>query len=393
MRILLLSPYHSGSHRAWSEGYQRTSGHDVELVTLPGRFWKWRMHGAAVTFARRMNEQWSAGEPLPDLILTDGMLDFATFAALTRRHTAKTPLALYMHENQLTYPLPNDPTTGPMRRQHNERDRHYVFINLTSMHVADRIFFNSEFHRESWFTQLPKFLNHFPDYREQGSIASLREKSHVLPVGIDLKRLTNTAVATSSSAITADAATPNNPEPPLIIWNQRWEYDKNPDAFFATLRRCAARGGQFRLALCGENFSQAPAAFDQANNDFADRIIHRGHADSETYRSLLHEAEITISTANHEFFGISVIEATACGVFPILPLRLSYPELIPAELHEAVLYQTDDELDARLDWALQHPQQRRDVAEKLAKKVQQYDWSIQAPRYDESFTALVKEMR
>ena len=37
-----------------------------------------------------------------------------------------------MHENQLTYPLPDDPTTGPMRRQLGERDRHYAFINYAS---------------------------------------------------------------------------------------------------------------------------------------------------------------------------------------------------------------------------------------------------------------------
>jgi len=34
-RILLLSPYHGGSHRAWAEGYAHASAHAVELLTLP----------------------------------------------------------------------------------------------------------------------------------------------------------------------------------------------------------------------------------------------------------------------------------------------------------------------------------------------------------------------
>ena len=42
-----------GSHQAWAEGYAAHSAHMVELLTLPARFWKWRMHGGAVTLARR----------------------------------------------------------------------------------------------------------------------------------------------------------------------------------------------------------------------------------------------------------------------------------------------------------------------------------------------------
>ena len=51
LTIWLLSPYHTGSHRAWSEGYKAHSRHDVHLFTLAGRFWKWRMQGAAVELA------------------------------------------------------------------------------------------------------------------------------------------------------------------------------------------------------------------------------------------------------------------------------------------------------------------------------------------------------
>ncbi|MDX1664963.1 MAG: DUF3524 domain-containing protein, partial [Candidatus Promineifilaceae bacterium] len=89
MHILLLSPYHAGSHRAWAEGYRRHSAHTVELLTLPGRFWKWRMHGGAVTLAQRFMRR---KKPLPDLILATDMLDLTTFLALTRRRTARLPV-------------------------------------------------------------------------------------------------------------------------------------------------------------------------------------------------------------------------------------------------------------------------------------------------------------
>ncbi|NHZ72438.1 MAG: DUF3524 domain-containing protein, partial [Aquificales bacterium] len=71
MKITLVSPYHGGSHKAWAEGYQQHSTHEVSLLTLPDRFWKWRMHGGAVTLARRFVENGR----FPDLILATDMLD------------------------------------------------------------------------------------------------------------------------------------------------------------------------------------------------------------------------------------------------------------------------------------------------------------------------------
>ncbi len=124
--VLLISPYDSGSHRAWLEGLQQNSRHETAVLRLPGRFWKWRMHGGAVTLARRFLEQ----NLQTNVLLATGMLDLTTFLALTRPFTHQTPVALYMHENQLTYPLPEDGRFGPMRRQKGERDLHYSFINF-----------------------------------------------------------------------------------------------------------------------------------------------------------------------------------------------------------------------------------------------------------------------
>ena len=51
MQIWLISPYHTGSHQAWAEGYARHSRHNVTLLTMVGRFWKWRMQGGAIELA------------------------------------------------------------------------------------------------------------------------------------------------------------------------------------------------------------------------------------------------------------------------------------------------------------------------------------------------------
>ncbi|NIA31841.1 MAG: DUF3524 domain-containing protein, partial [Actinobacteria bacterium] len=179
MNILLIEPYFTGSHAAWAEGYKKYSRHHVEILSLKGQFWKWRMHGGAVTLARQFLER----ELHPDLILATDMLDVATFLSLTRRATANIPTAVYFHENQITYPW--SPTDRDVQKN---RDYHYGFVNFTSALAADHVFFNSNYHRNAFLQELPRFLKHFPDHREMNSVGNIERKSSVLYLGLDLKK-------------------------------------------------------------------------------------------------------------------------------------------------------------------------------------------------------------
>jgi glycosyltransferase involved in cell wall biosynthesis len=53
--------------------------------------------------------------------------------------------------------------------------------------------------------------------------------------------------------------------------------------------------------------------------------------DAAAYRQLLNESHVVLSTALHEFQGLAVLEAAACGCLPLVPDRLSYPELLPVD--------------------------------------------------------------
>jgi hypothetical protein len=115
---LLVEPYFTGSHAAWATGYAQHSQHHVDILSLPGRFWKWRMHGGAVTVARKF----LASESRPDLILATDMLDLTTFLALTRCRTANIPTVIYFHENQLTYP--RSPTDRDIAQKRDKQYKH-----------------------------------------------------------------------------------------------------------------------------------------------------------------------------------------------------------------------------------------------------------------------------
>ena len=64
MKIFIVEPYYGGSHKQWADTYQKTSRHEVTIYGLPGRHWKWRMEGAAIELANRLNQV----KELPDLL-------------------------------------------------------------------------------------------------------------------------------------------------------------------------------------------------------------------------------------------------------------------------------------------------------------------------------------
>ena len=56
-----------------------------------------------------------------------------------------------------------------------------------------------------------------------------------------------------------------------------------------------------------------------------------GYVESKgEYWKWLNKADWVLSTAEHEFFGIAVVEALFAGCLPWLPEKLSYRELLPA---------------------------------------------------------------
>ena len=157
MKILLIEPYFTGSHKQWAEGYKFYSKHEIKILSMKGQFWKWRMHGGAITLAKSFNNSgWN-----PDLILCTDMLDLTTFLSLTRKKTKHIPVAIYFHENQISYPWsPKD------RDKIQNRDNHYGFINYASALSADKVFFNSKFHMNSFLDNLYPFLKNFPDHNQ-----------------------------------------------------------------------------------------------------------------------------------------------------------------------------------------------------------------------------------
>ncbi len=388
----MIEPYLTGSHRAWAEGYRAHSAHDVEVLGLPGRFWKWRMHGAAVTLGRQLR----AGSRRPDVVLATDMLDLAAFLGLTRGVLDGVPAAVYFHEHQLAYPRPpTDPAWSASRRRRAARpdDAHYAFVNFTSALAADAILWSSPYNRRSFLERLPGFLGAFPDHREAGAVGAVGARSEVLPLGIDLAGL-------GPPPASVEAWRARRPSgPPRVVWNHRWEHDKGPERCFDALRELADAGVAFEVIVLGESFVQVPAVFEAARRHLGRRVLRFGYAESRSeYARWLHLGDVVVSTARHEFFGAAVCEAVACGCWPLLPDDLAYPDLVPDAMRAEVLYGQHERLADRLARLVARaaaaagdapPAPAPDPAAEwlaglatLRHAVMAYDWSVMAPIYD-----------
>lgn len=300
MKMLLIEPWFGGSHRAWAEGYAAASTHDVELVSLPGERWKWRLRGGAIELASLI----PAGAEA-DVILVSGMTDVAVLRSLLPPGLSRVPIVVYQHESQMLYPTPD-----------GLPELDLIMANVNSWLAADLVLFNSEFHRAAARRGLVDLVGRVQSEAFEAAIEGLGDGFEVMPVGVDLAW---TRRKPAGRAIGR----------PRILWPHRWDNDKDPEAFRGALRRLVAAGLDFGLVLAGEEGCR-PELRGELAAEFADYLVAAGPFGRDRYRDLVLESDIVVSCTNHEFFGVSVVEATAAGCWPVLPNDLSYPEIIGA---------------------------------------------------------------
>ncbi len=362
-RILFLEPYFGGSHRAFAEGLARHSSHQIELVTLPGRFWRWRMRGAAPDFAQRLE-----GREAPDLLIASSMLSLAEFLGLAGETLRRPPRLLYFHENQLTYPLPGG----------ERRDLHLVMTQVSSGLAADRIVFNSEYQRREMLDALPGFLRSLPDRKPRGVTAAFRDRSSVLPPGLDLESLGPAGRSGERTERT-----------PVLLWNHRWEHDKGRDILVELVGRLKKRGIPFRLIVTGSPRGARSDLFEELPAVAGENLAHVGFTRTRAaYARLLASADLVLSTARHEFFGISILEAIHLGAFPLLPKALAYPELIDPRRYGACFYEDRDELFVK---TARYLAEGTPATPGLAAESARYAWPGLIARYDRLFEQTIRE--
>ena len=356
LRILVLEPYYGGSHKTFLDGLTQHLPYTFDLLTLPARKWKWRMRLGSPYFAEILHKT----KRQYDRILCSTFVDVATLRGLAPSWVNDVPILTYYHENQFAYPVQVD----------DERDFHFALTNVTTALASDKLAFNSAYNLETFLKGTAQLLQKTVDMKFPAWEKRIRDKTTILPPGIDSLQPANSRGEDQAFA---------NSRTPVILWNHRWEHDKNPEFFFRTLYELDQQGHSFGLIVLGQSFVRQPSIFEEAEKRLAQRIIHFGYAPTrQQYLRLLWRGDFVVSTAMHEFFGLAVIEAVRAGCRPLLPCRLSYPEIFAKQY----LYE-DGEFQNRLAGLL-NTGKRLDATAAHAL-TQRFTWTSLAKRYQQWF--------
>ncbi len=338
MHILFIEPFYSGSHKAWLDHLIAHSSHQIHALTMDGKSWKWRMYGASLTMSQeliKIHQEF-------DLIIVNDMLDFSTFIALSRDQLTRLgnpKLAVYFHENQLAYPWRE---AGDDIRKN--RDVHYGMMNYTSALCADYVIFNSKHNRDTFFLELKNLLNKMPDYKHTNSLESIAEKTSILPIGLETP-------SPLSGKDLSDFMMRYNIKPnhsPIILWNHRLDHDKNPRGFLEMLIGVKKKGFSFSLVFLGQMNNRNLDHYEHLFQELQEETLALGYVSRQDYLGFLTISDILPVTSYHDFFGISVMEAIAYGCKPLLPKRLTYPDLYDSDKNPEIFYDNETELEEKL---------------------------------------------
>jgi glycosyltransferase involved in cell wall biosynthesis len=314
-KILLLSAYDAGSHQQWRQTLCEMFAHcQWTCLTLPARHFAWRVRGNSLSWAFNHRQELTDNY---DLVIATSLTDLASLRGFVPA-LAGIPTLVYFHENQFAYPLSAD--------QHGSVEP--AMVNLYSALCADHVAFNSEWNRQSFLLGAQRLLTKLPDHVPPGLIEQIRERSSVVPVPLPDQLFTPRQQAQRPHA-----------GPLQIVWNHRHEYDKGPDLLLLIVRVLIQGTQPFRLHVLGQRFRRRPEAFNEVDAVLQEYYQHNGIepgvnqyiTSRADYQQLLMQSDIVLSTALHDFQGLSMLEAVALGCFAVAPDALAYPEYLPAD--------------------------------------------------------------
>lgn len=378
-RILIIEAFYGGSHKQLVDTIcSNIKG--CSLFTLPAKKWHWRARTSALYFAQAIPDSF-----FYNILFVSAVFNLAELIGL-RPDLNKLKKVLYFHENQLVYPV----------RKQQERDFQYGYNQILSCLAADVIVFNSAFNMSSFLENISNFLKLMPDFRPSNLAEQIKPKCRVIYFPLSINAIDcdsssddtkindskeNTNQMKSVPCIMKKPLEDKVDQPIHIVWPHRWEHDKDPDTFFQVLYTLAEDKIPFYVSVIGESFSEIPAIFFDAKMKLKKHLLNWGYMPSKQhYIEVLKSADIVVSTAKHEFYGVAMLEAVYCGCYPLCPNRLVYPELYPVEY----LYNTSNQLYKRLKNFAQKPTYLRSIAVNV--NVQQFEWDNLKEQYNELFS-------
>ena len=410
-KCIIINPFHGGSHKQFvknlishfatlhqSNSTRNTAIKSHAIYHLPGKKWHWRLLVSAAHFAHIIPPD-TLGKD--GILFTTSLLNLATLIALRPDLGQRTKI-LYFHENQFEYPdsignqHQNQSQNQSQKQTSSKKWSEYGWAQMMSCLAADYIYFNSKHNMETFIQGAKRLLSEIPSpSRPENIVEQIQMKSKVLYYPVQMSFLTHTTELQMQQEQQQHHQHQRQQQhlPLHIVWNHRWEFDKGPNELYELIKRWSTNGKyQLRISIVGIEYPNIPQSLHAIRNEFVDaegsstnnliEFVHFGPIkEYQEYVLLLQNADIVLSTANHEFFGVAVMEGVAAGCCPVCPNKLSYPELYPKDC----LYNTNNQMFKMLKSHASNPFKFRTVTRpKLLQliNVQQYSLKTLGDTYE-----------
>lgn len=160
--------------------------------------------------------------------------------------------------------------------------------------AADRIVFNSGFNRDSFLNNITTFARLQSNLKLSDIKRKIESKCCVLHYPISFDKMPSRLERNCDS------------NELRLLWPHRWEHDKNPKLMADVLIELNRRKIPFSISMVGEQYDERPICFEEIHSKLSSKVNFFGYLSREDYLKCLIDSDIVISTADHEFYGVSM---------------------------------------------------------------------------------------
>jgi len=140
-------------------------------------------------------------------------------------------------------------------------------------------------------------------------------KLRLIPNGIDFEPLAKCSA--------------NERDPDLILAVGRLASNKRYDRMLKTFQLVVRQRPSARLVIVGPDWGELPDLEKLAQDlDIENSISFTGPVSSQELHTLLHQANIWLSSSEYESFGVALLEAMAAGCIPIVQTLPAFQQLV-----------------------------------------------------------------
>jgi glycosyltransferase involved in cell wall biosynthesis len=240
-------------------------------------------------------------------------------------------------------------------------------------------------HLKQWFVELPWplaifgwFLERFVVRLVYGGVPAVAisesTRQELRQVGFDPAKVAVVRPGLDHARYGVDSV---RPEPRRLVYVGRLRHYKRLDTLIRLTKDLSAEFPDIKLDVVGIGEDRPYLEGLVGREGVADRVVFHGYADHDEKVRLLQQGWVFVMPSLNEGWGISVLEANACGL-PAVAFDVPGLNESIRDGETGLLGRSYEELRDRVRTLFVDPDQRRRLSEEAARWSAQFDWDATA---------------